>query len=145
MEQGDVAIARDLEAPSAPGRERPARRGPVAPRAASRARLHPLALDDVRLDPAGQLGAWQRVNRDVTLPHCIAHVEERGNLDNLRRLTGGADGDFRGLPFADSDVYKTLEAAGWELARGAQPALDDFVDETTRLLAKVQEDDGYLN
>ena len=69
-------------------------------------------------------------------PHCIAHVEERGNLDNLRRVTGLADGDFRGLPFADSDVYKTLEAAGWELARGPQPALDDFVDETTRLLAR---------
>jgi uncharacterized protein len=145
MEQGDVATVRGREGASGAGRERPGRRGPVAPRPASHARVHPLALDDVRLDPAGQLGAWQRVNRDVTLPHCIAHVEERGNLDNLRRLTGGADGDFRGLPFADSDVYKTLEAAGWELARGAQPALDDFVDETARLLAEVQEEDGYLN
>ena len=112
MEQGDVATVRGREGASAPGRERPGRPGQVAPRPASRARLHPLALDDVRLDPAGQLGAWQRVNREVTLPHCIAHVENRGNLNNLRRLTGGADGDFRGLPFADSDVYKTLEAAG---------------------------------
>jgi uncharacterized protein len=143
MEQGDVATG--LEASTETGRQHPGRPGPVAPRPASRARLRPLALDEVALDPAGQLGAWQRVNRDVTLPHCIAHVEERGNLDNLRRVTGSADGDFRGLPFADSDVYKTLEAAGWELARGAQPALDDFVDETTRLLADVQEDDGYLN
>jgi DUF1680 family protein len=145
MEQGDVAIVRDLESPGETGRGRPGRPGPVAPRPTAKARLRPLALDDVALDPAGQLGAWQRVNREVTLPHCIAHVEERGNLDNLRRVTGAADGDFRGLPFADSDVYKTLEAAGWELARGAQPALDDFVDETTRLLAAVQEDDGYLN
>jgi DUF1680 family protein len=145
MEQGDVATARGLEGSTQTGHQRPGRPGPVAPRPASRARLRPLALDDVALDPAGQLGAWQRVNRDVTLPHCIAHVEERGNLDNLRRVTGSADGDFRGLPFADSDVYKTLEAAGWELARGAQPALDDWVDETTRLLADVQEDDGYLN
>jgi DUF1680 family protein len=145
MEQGDVAMVRGREGASPGGRERPGRPGPVAPRPASRARLRPLALDEVALDPAGQLGAWQRVNRDVTLPHCIAHVEERGNVDNLRRINGGADGAFRGLPFADSDVYKTLEAAGWELARGAQPALDDFVDETTRLLADVQEDDGYLN
>ena len=145
MEQGDVATVRGLADSIETGRQRPGRPGPVAPRRASRARLRPLVLDDVALDPAGQLGAWQRVNRDVTLPHCIAHVEERGNLDNLRRVTGRADGDFRGLPFADSDVYKTLEAAGWELARGAQPALDDFVDQTTRLLADVQEDDGYLN
>jgi uncharacterized protein len=145
MEQGDVATVRGLEGSTETGRQRPGRPGPVAPRATSRARLRPLALDDVALDPAGQLGAWQRVNRDVTLPHCIVHVEERGNLGNLRRVTGLADGDFRGLPFADSDVYKTLEAAGWELARGPQPALDDFVDETTRLLADVQEEDGYLN
>jgi uncharacterized protein len=145
MEQADVATVRGLEGSTETGRQRPGRPGPVAPRPASRARLRPLALDDVALDPAGHLGAWQRVNRDVTLPHCIAHVEERGNLDNLRRVTGRADGDFRGLPFADSDVYKTLEAAGWELARGARPALDDFVDQTTRLLADVQEDDGYLN
>ena len=145
MEQGDVATVRGLEGSTETGRQRPGRPGPVAPRATSRARLRPLALDDVALDPGGQLGAWQRVNRDVTLPHCIVHVEQRGNLGNLRRVTGLADGDFRGLPFADSDVYKTLEAAGWELARGPQPALDDFVDETTRLLADVQEDDGYLN
>src|SRR6478752_2427483 len=106
MEQGDVATVRGLEGSIGTGRDRPGRPGPVAPRAGSRARLRPLALDDVALDPAGQLGAWQRVNRDVTLPHCIAHVEERGNLDNLRRVVGSADGDFRGLPFADSDVYK---------------------------------------
>jgi DUF1680 family protein len=145
MEQGDLAAVRDLDGVSASERERPGRHGPVAPRPSGHGRLRPLALDSVRLDPAGHLGAWQAVNRDVTLPHCMARVQERGNVDNLRRLAGRADGDFRGLPFADSDVYKTLEAAGWELARGARPALDDFVDETTRLLAEVQEDDGYLN
>ena len=118
---------------------------PAVPRATGHARLRPLPLDVVRLDPAGQLGGWQDLNRAVTLPHCIAHVEERGNLDNLRRLVGRADGDFRGLVFADSDVYKTLEAAGWELHRGAQPALEEFVDTTTRLLADAQDADGYLN
>jgi uncharacterized protein len=145
MEQGDVAIVRDPDDPGLTARERTARPGPMAPRSPGGARLRPLALDDVRLDPAGQLGAWQEINRAVTLPHCIAHVQERGNVDNLRRLNGAANGDFRGLPFADSDVYKTLEAAGWELARGADPALDDFVDRTARLLADVQQDDGYLN
>ena len=119
--------------------------GPAAPRTARHSRLRPLPLDAVRLDPAGQLGAWQGVNRTVTLPHCIAHVEERGNLDNLRRLVGEADGDFRGLVFADSDVYKTLEAAGWELHRGADPALEEFVAATTRLLTDAQDGDGYIN
>ena len=119
--------------------------GPAAPTPGSSARLRPLRLDAVRLDPAGHLGAWQDLNGEVTLPHCIAHVEERGNVDNLRRVAGRADGDFRGLVFADSDVYKTLEAAGWELHRAPTPELEDFVDATTRLLGEVQEEDGYLN
>src|ERR671937_2732793 len=142
MEQRDVAVANDHEATAAPGA---VGAGPVAPSSASPGRMRPLPLDAVRLDPSGQLGAWQAINRDATLPTCIAHVEERGNVDNLRRVLGRADGDFRGLPFADSDVYKTLEAAGWELQRGSRAELDEFVDATARLLADVQDDDGYLN
>ena len=148
MEQRDLAVARDRDASSdgaGATTDRATVDGPVAPRPSSRAVLRPLTLDAVRLDAAGHLGAWQQVNRDVTLPHCIAHVEERGNVDNLRRVLGQANGDFRGLVFADSDVYKTLEAAGWELQRGPRDELDEFVDATTRLLADVQDDDGYLN
>ena len=48
--------------------------------------------------------------------------------------------------FADSDVYKTLEAAAWELGRRRRgPELREFIDATAALLAKAQDDDGYLN
>jgi uncharacterized protein len=143
VEQRDLAVVSDPKAAAAgvgAGRS-----GPVDPRSASHARVRPLPLGAVRLHPSGMLGAWQDINRDATLPHCIAHVEERGNVDNLRRVVGRADGDFRGLPFADSDVYKTLEAAGWELHRAPQPKLEEFIAATTRLLTEAQEDDGYLN
>ena len=30
---------------------------------------------------------------------------------------------YRGPIFMDSDIYKTMEAIGWELARGPQPDL----------------------
>jgi uncharacterized protein len=143
MEQRDLAVVSDPEATAA--RDGAGCAGPVAPGPASRARVRPLPLDAVSLHPSGLLGAWQEVNRDVTLPHCIAHVEERGNVNNLRRVVGRADGHFRGLAFADSDVYKTLEAAGWELQRGGRPDFEQFIDATARLLAEVQEDDGYLN
>ena len=54
-------------------------------------------------------------------------------------MTGDHDGDFAGMWFADSDVYKTLEAAAW--AGG----FEDFVAGTAALLEKAQDPDGYLN
>ena len=49
--------------------------------------------------------------------------------------------------FADSDLYKTVEAAAWEAAsRGAAPPpLREFRDGLAALLVKAQDEDGYLN
>jgi DUF1680 family protein len=121
--------------------------GPVAPTPAAVAALRPLGFDAVRLGSAGLFGDWQRRNAAATLPHCIGQLENAGNLANLRRVTGDADRPFTGMWFADSDVYKTLEAAAWQSARLAEPdaALRAFRDSTAALLAKAQDDDGYLN
>lgn len=115
---------------------------PAAPaRAAAR---RPLDLRRVRLN-GGFVGDWQQVNREGTLPHCIERMETSGVVDNLRRLVGESDAPFRGPLFADSDLYKTLEAIGWEATRGDVSELLPFVDESVRLLAAVQEEDGYLD
>ncbi|MDR2380647.1 MAG: glycoside hydrolase family 127 protein [Bifidobacteriaceae bacterium] len=47
--------------------------------------------------------------------------------------------------FIDSDVYKVLEAVSWELSRAEEPALRQFLVETTDLLRRAQEPTGYLN
>jgi hypothetical protein len=52
---------------------------------------------------------------------------------------------YHGPVFMDSDIYKTLEAIGWELTHGADPSLKDFATTTIRLLAQAQQPDGYLN
>src|SRR5918996_1613628 len=65
-------------------------------------------------------GLWTRrqaVNCDAALPHGLRMLEAAGNLDNLRIAAGRATGQFRGRVFADSDVYKWLEAAACEMAR----------------------------
>ncbi|GAA2937701.1 glycoside hydrolase family 127 protein [Microbacterium luteolum] len=93
----------------------------------------------------GQVHAWHQRNRQVTLPHGMAMLEEYGNLDNLRRLTGETDADFRGMLFADSDIYKTLEAAAWEMGREADAGLRAFFDRTVDLIERAQQDDGYLD
>ncbi|MGW8482057.1 glycoside hydrolase family 127 protein [Microbacterium sp. NPDC055903] len=117
----------------------------VTPAAPARATaFRPVDLRRVRLD-GGFLGDWQRVNREGTIPHVIERLETTGVLDNLRRLVGESDAAFRGPLFADSDLYKTLEAIGWEAVRGDVTEFLPFVDESARLLAAVQEDDGYLD
>jgi len=118
--------------------------GPVDVARSPHAVLHALGAGGTRL--AG--GFWverQRQNRDVLLPDGRHWLEAAGNLDNLRRAARGERGGFRGMVFADSDVHKWLEAAGWEQQREPSEALAASSDELTALLADAQEDDGYLN
>jgi DUF1680 family protein len=115
---------------------------PAVPAVATARR--PLDLRSVRLG-ADLLGGWQRVNREATIPHCIERMETTGVLDNFRRLGGETDAPFRGPLFADSDLFKTLEAIGWEAVRGDASEFDAFVDDAVRLIASVQEPDGYIN
>lgn len=124
---------------------RPAHAGPVAPRATNRLAQRPLAASDVRLDPAGHLGRWQRLNADATLPHTVAMLEDSGVLPNLRRVVGESDAEYVGYQFADSDLYKTLEAIGWEIGRTGTQDWDGFLADTLDLLTRVQDEDGYLN
>ncbi|WP_228479297.1 glycoside hydrolase family 127 protein [Microbacterium atlanticum] len=124
-----VSVTGSLAAPAAPAR--------------TTART-PLDIRRVRLAD-GFVGDWQRLNREATIPHCIERLETTGVIDNLRRLVGESDAEFRGPLFADSDLYKTLEAIGWEAVNGDASSFDGFVDDAIRLLGAVQEDDGYLD
>lgn len=126
------------------GTAAPATDGPLAGDLGEAARWRPLPLDAVRLAGTGFLGAWQTVNGERTIPHCLEQIEAAGTVDNFRRVTGVHDGPFAGPWFADSDVYKTLEAVAWEQARGGEDR-SSSVARVTSLLAAVQEDDGYLN
>ena len=126
---------------------RPGPPGPVSPTANAVSALSPLGLDDVALEPDGYLGRWQQASADTSLPHCIGNLDASGALGNLRRLAGKSDEPFRGMWFADSDVYKTLEGAAWQLA---QRDTDDgtlrrFVERAVAVIAAAQQDDGYLN
>lgn len=116
---------------------------PVAPTGSTS--VQPVDLQSVRLT-GGFLGDWQQLNADATISHCIARLGTSGVLDNFRRLAGRTDVPFRGPEFADSDLYKTLEALGWEAARGTRLSEHDgFYDEAVELIDAVQEPDGYVD
>ncbi|MEU5312217.1 beta-L-arabinofuranosidase domain-containing protein [Streptomyces sp. NPDC021562] len=94
-------------------------------------------------------GFWhdrRAVNARVSLPQGPDLLEAAGNLHNLRLAAGLAEGEFQGAyPFVDTDIYKWLEAAAWQLAQGADEALAADVERVIALVAAAQQPDGYLN
>ncbi len=123
----------------------------VLPCASAIARLTPMSSTDVTLDG----GLWAdraRTNRERSIGHGYAELDRVGNLANLR-MAAGQPGRYRALseplgviyPFLDTDVYKWLEAVGWELGRGPDAELARAADEVIGLVAAAQRPDGYLN
>ena len=124
---------------------------PVAPTPGAIARLHPLGV----LRSQVRDGVWatrRATNHGVTLPHGAARLEAVGNLFNFELAAGGS-GSYRGgndesgtvAPFLDSDVYKWLEAAGWELAQVPDAALFALADRMIELVSRAQRADGYVD
>ncbi len=93
-------------------------------------------------------GLWARcqaVNRDAALPHGFRMLEMAGNLENLRIAAGRSTARYRGPVFMDSDVYKWLEAAAWEMGRAPSEWLRSTSEATIDLVAAAQGADGYIN
>ncbi len=108
------------------------------------ARLKPVPISAVSLTDS----FWAprlRTNREVTLPAQFAYLEETGRLDNFRVAAGKKGGQFVGIYFNDSDVYKWLEAASWALASGQDPRLEEMVHVVVTEIEAAQQPDGYLN
>jgi len=112
---------------------------PVAEIAAHR----PLDLRSVRLT-TGTLADWQSLNAAATIPHCIENLETSGVIDNLRRVVGESGAEYRGFVFADSDLYKVIEAVAWEIARTGTTQHDAWLDSVIGLVARAQEPSGYV-
>ncbi|WP_336217106.1 glycoside hydrolase family 127 protein [Nonomuraea sp. LPB2021202275-12-8] len=125
--------------------------GSVWPTPAAKRRLYPVDASNVEI-LGGFWALRQRLNREKTILHGFGRLQQHGALGNLRLAAGGpgryqAEADSGGttFPFLDSDVYKWLEAVGWELARGADPALTAAAEEAIGVVAAAQRPDGYLN
>ncbi|MFG2130737.1 glycoside hydrolase family 127 protein [Streptomyces sp. NPDC048751] len=116
--------------------------GPVRLGPGARAALRPAV---VGIDA----GFWldrREVNARTSIPQGPELLESAGNLHNLRLAAGTTEGEFQGAyPFVDTDVYKWLEAAAWQLAQEADPDLEAHVDRIIGLVAGAQQPDGYLN
>jgi DUF1680 family protein len=117
---------------------------PVEPSRGSLAVLRPLSSAEVSID--GGLWAERRgVVREVSLRCAAEELERSGTFENFRRAARGEAGGYRGREFNDSDVYKWLEAAGWAIAHGPDPGLEQLADDAIELVEAAQLPDGYVN
>ncbi|WP_449374322.1 glycoside hydrolase family 127 protein [Arthrobacter psychrolactophilus] len=115
---------------------------PVSP---SRSLLTPLGLDEVRIE-GGFWGERQELNANAIIEHCEHWVDKMGWVDNFdAAVEGRLPSDRTGREFADSDVYKLIEAMAWEIGRTNNTAMDARLQALVARIAPVQEEDGYLN
>ena len=108
--------------------------------------LHPLTLTEARLADSGFWGNRSRINAANTLPHCLGWQERAGWLGNFDLAAQGRLPEGRrGREFADSEIYKLLEAYCWENANHPSDELEAVIRSITSRIAAAQEPDGYLN
>ncbi|HEY3337412.1 MAG TPA: beta-L-arabinofuranosidase domain-containing protein [Propionicimonas sp.] len=120
-------------------------RVPATPVHPSTGRLRPLGLDEVRIT-GGFWARRQRTNAAATLPHIAHWLEREGWIGNYDLAAAGTLPEGRrGREFADSEIYKFLEAAAWELGRRPDPALEATFRGFVARVAAAQAPDGYLS
>ncbi len=83
-------------------------------------------------------------NRRVTVPYDFKKCEETGRIDNFAKAGGLLEGDFEGIYFNDSDLYKVIEGAAYSLKIHTDPELEEYVDGVIDKIAAAQWEDGYL-
>lgn len=106
--------------------------------------MRPVAASRVKIDDK----FWsprREINRAVMIPAQHKLCEETGRIDNLRYASGRKEGKFQGWFFNDSDIYKLIEAAAWQLTVGPNPEIESMIDGLTDEIEAAQQPDGYLN
>jgi DUF1680 family protein len=114
---------------------------PVSP---STGTLQPLGTDEVAIT-GGFWAQRQQTNASATLGHIKKYLESEGWLANFDLVAAGRSSEgHHGREFADSEIYKYLEAAAWELGRHHDERLEDDFVATVNRVAAAQEADGYI-
>jgi DUF1680 family protein len=105
--------------------------------------VRPVPFRQVRIDGP----FWKPrldTNREVTVRYDFAKCEETGRLANFAKAAGRIEGDFEGIIYNDSDVFKVIEGAAATLATHPDPELEAFLDALIADIAGAQTEDGYL-
>jgi len=108
------------------------------------AKLHGVPVRAVTIED----GFWskrRKTNVESSIPSMHDQLEAHGRMDNFRRLAGKSSAPQKGPYFADSDIYKWIDAVGWALQSDSLPELRRTVDAMIGEVVAVAEPNGYLN
>ena len=93
-------------------------------------------------------GQRLKAAHDVTIPLAFSKCKSTGRYDNFVRAAHPSDSydvnKLEPLPFDDTDVYKTIEGASYELHTYPDKKLVAYIDSVLDIVAAAQEKDGYL-
>lgn len=120
------------------------RRDQALPVAPSTSRLQPLAVGSVTIE-GGFWGDLQVLNTAAIIPHAVGWVDRLGWIGNLEAAAADERFEHRGREFADSEIYKLVEALSWDVARGTDPADAEILERLIGVIERAQDPDGYLH
>lgn len=118
--------------------------GVVHTRHSPYARLHDVPVRAVTM----QEGFWSgrmRANVDRSIPTLLALFEDKGIVDNFRRLGGTSPAARRGPLYTDSDLYKWMEATALALQSKDDARWRATLTALSRDIAAAQDASGYVN
>ena len=105
--------------------------------------ITPVPFSKVKIEDSFWLPRLE-TNRTVTIPYDFEKCEETKRIQNFEIAAGLKEGEFVGIRFNDSDVFKIMEGAAYSLANHPDPELEKYLDDLITKVAGAQKKDGYL-
>ena len=105
--------------------------------------VKPVTFNNVNVDDSFWADRLE-TSRKVTIPYCFEKCEETDRISNFEKAAGILEGEFKGIHFNDSDVYKVMEGAAYSLQVHPDRMMRMYLDQLIRVMAAAQWEDGYL-
>lgn len=109
------------------------------------AKFRPISLSDITLNSQGFWHSWQNNALKASLDHGYEENLHNHVIENFEVTAGRKPGGFKGKWFADSELYKWMEAVAYYLVNHDDVELKGQLDYVISLIQQSQMDDGYLN
>ena len=111
--------------------------------------ITPVSFTKVKVAPGTFWGQRLETSRKVTIPLAFSKCEESGRYANFVNAAEHIRDNAKtfkvgGLPFDDTDPYKTIEGASYILQTYPDKRLEAYIDSVLDIIAAAQEPDGYL-